>query len=107
MKIKFTSDDELPLNKMIEIPSMIIVVRAVFQENNKHYAQAFLDECLRKLKIIQKCYILIELTILKELMLIKKSASKECHVCHCWYFLNFSFKFQPNVIIIVIIIIIY
>ena len=30
MKIKFNSDDELPLNKTIEIPSMIIVVRAVF-----------------------------------------------------------------------------
>ena len=46
MKIKFNSDDELPLNKMIEIPSMIIVVRAVFHENNKYYPQVFLDECL-------------------------------------------------------------
>ena len=27
----------------------------------------------------------------------KTSASKECDICHCWYFLNFSFKFQPNV----------
>ena len=30
MKIKFTSDDELPLKKTIEIPAMKIVVRAVF-----------------------------------------------------------------------------
>ena len=30
MKIKFNSDHQLPLNKMIEIPSMIIVVRAEF-----------------------------------------------------------------------------
>ena len=37
MKIKFSSDDELPLNKMIEIPSMIIVIRAVSHENNKYY----------------------------------------------------------------------
>ena len=35
MKIKFNLDDELPLNKMIEIPSMLIVFRAVFDENNK------------------------------------------------------------------------
>ena len=28
MKIKFNSDDELPLNKTIEIPGMTIVVRA-------------------------------------------------------------------------------
>ena len=29
MKIRFNSDDELPLNKMIEIPSMAIVVGVV------------------------------------------------------------------------------
>ena len=49
MKIKFNSDDELPLNKMIEIPSMIIVVRAVFHENNKYYSQVFFDKCEYKL----------------------------------------------------------
>ena len=32
MKIKFNSDDELPLSKMIEIPSIIIVVRAIFMK---------------------------------------------------------------------------
>ena len=37
MKIKFNSDDELPLNKTIEICTMIIVVRAVFHKNNKYY----------------------------------------------------------------------
>ena len=52
MKIKFNSDDELPLNKTIEIPSMIMVDRAVFHENSKYYLQAFLDECLYELKII-------------------------------------------------------
>ena len=40
MKIKFNLDDELPLNKMIEIPSVIIVVRAAFHEN-KYYPQVF------------------------------------------------------------------
>ena len=25
------------------------------------------------------------------------SASKECDICNYWYFLNYSFKFQPNV----------
>ena len=24
----------------------------------------------------------------------KKSASKECDICHYWYFLNYSFKFD-------------
>ena len=27
----------------------------------------------------------------------KASASKECDICHYWYFLHYSFKFQPNV----------
>ena len=27
----------------------------------------------------------------------KTSASKECDICHYCYFLNYSFKFQPNV----------
>ena len=27
----------------------------------------------------------------------KTSASKECDICQYWYFLNYSFKFQPDV----------
>ena len=46
MKIKFNSDNELPLNKTIEIPSIIVVVQAIFNENNKHISQIFLDKCL-------------------------------------------------------------
>ena len=49
MKIKFNSNDQLPLNKTIEIPSMIIVARAVFNRNNKFYPQVLLDEHLYKL----------------------------------------------------------
>ena len=37
MKIKFNSDDELTLNKTMEIPTIAIVARAVFHENNKYY----------------------------------------------------------------------
>ena len=32
MKIKFNSDDDFPLSKIIEIRSMIIVARAVFMK---------------------------------------------------------------------------
>ena len=52
MKIKFNLDDKLPLNERREIPSIIIVVRATFHENNKYYPQVFLDECLYKLWMI-------------------------------------------------------
>ena len=46
MKVRFNLDEELPLNKTLEISSMAIVIRAVFHENNKYYLQIFLDECL-------------------------------------------------------------
>ena len=37
--------------------------------------------------------------LVKELMsnVSKTSASKKCDICRSWYFLNYSFKFQPNV----------
>ena len=49
MKIKSNSDKQLLLNNMIEIPTMTIVVKAIFLENNKYYPQVFLDKCLYKL----------------------------------------------------------
>ena len=49
MEIKFSSDGELSLNKMIDISSIIIVVIGVFHENNKYYSQVFLDESLYRL----------------------------------------------------------
>ena len=46
IKIKFDSDNELPLNKTLEFPAIAIVVRVVFLQNNKYYLQVLLDECL-------------------------------------------------------------
>ena len=51
MKIKFGSDDELPLDKMIDIPTN---VRTIFVENNKYYWQFFLVECLWKISMKSK-----------------------------------------------------
>ena len=45
---KIDSDCSLPLNKTIEIPTVTILVRAVFHEKNKYYPQVFLDEYLYK-----------------------------------------------------------
>ena len=49
IKIKINSDDELPRNETVKVPSMMMVVKAVFYENNKYYSQIFLDGCLYKL----------------------------------------------------------
>ena len=41
MKIKFISDDNLPLNKTWKLHNMIIVIRSVFQEHDKYCASFF------------------------------------------------------------------
>ena len=42
MKIKFESDNDLPLGKILSIPVYIIAVRSVFQENNNYYPQLYI-----------------------------------------------------------------
>ena len=46
MKIKFNSDDNLPLNKMLKLHMLTVIVRSVFEEDGKYYPQVFWDECL-------------------------------------------------------------
>ena len=44
MKIKFNSDDDLPLNKPLKFHAMTIIIRSVFEEGGKLYPQVFLDD---------------------------------------------------------------
>ena len=37
MNIKFNSDDDLPLNKILKLHMLTIIVRSVFEENGKYY----------------------------------------------------------------------
>ena len=46
MKIKFSSDDDLPLNKILKLHMLTTIVRTVFEEDGKYYPQIFLDEYL-------------------------------------------------------------
>ena len=51
MKIRFNSDDDLPLNKSLKFRLMTITIRHVFEEDGKLYAQVFLDDTLYELSI--------------------------------------------------------
>ena len=44
--IRFESDDILPLNSIINIYSMTIIIRSVFQDGNKFYQQVYLSNCM-------------------------------------------------------------
>ena len=51
MKIKFTSDINLPLNKPLKFLNMTITIRSAFEEDGKLYPQIFLDDTLHELNI--------------------------------------------------------
>ena len=50
MKIKFDSDDNFPLNKILKLRMLTIMVRFAFQEIGKFYPQFFLDGYLYELQ---------------------------------------------------------
>ena len=45
MKIKFDLDYDLSLNKLLKVHNLTVVVRLVFQEDNKYYPHFCLVEC--------------------------------------------------------------
>ena len=49
MKIRFNSDDDLPLNKQLKFNNMNITISSVFEEDGK--LQVFLDDTLYELNV--------------------------------------------------------
>ena len=46
MKIKFNTNENILLNKIIYFPTITIKIRSVTQKDGKYYPQLFLDDCL-------------------------------------------------------------
>ena len=46
MKIKFNTGDNIPLNKLIYLPTITITIRSITKKDSKFYHQLFLDDCL-------------------------------------------------------------
>ena len=65
--LNFNSDDDLLLNKKLNLHNVIIVVRAVFHEDNEG------------------------------IYVNKTDGLRECIIYYYWYFLNISFRFHPDV----------
>ena len=49
MKIKFNSDDKLPLKKALKFHNMTIIIRSIFEKELN--SQLFLDDTLYELKM--------------------------------------------------------
>ena len=43
--IGVNTDDDIPLNKRLKFPTLVIIIGCVFEENGKLYPQIYLDEC--------------------------------------------------------------
>ena len=48
-RIGVNTDDDVPLDKPLKFPTLKIIIRCVFQEDEKLYPQNYFDECLYKL----------------------------------------------------------
>ena len=46
--IRFDSNDVLPLSFVINIRSLTIIIKSVFEDDNKFYPQVYLNYCLYK-----------------------------------------------------------
>ena len=49
LKIRFGSNDDLPMNKPIKLRLLTIIIRCVFSEDGQFYPQLFLDDALYEL----------------------------------------------------------
>ena len=47
-RIGVNTDDDVPLNKQINFPTLTIIIRCVFQNDKELCPQIYLDECLYK-----------------------------------------------------------
>ena len=51
MKIKFNTNDNLLLNKPLNLYRLTIIVRCIFEEDGKFYPQLYLGDCLYELHV--------------------------------------------------------
>ena len=51
MKIKFNSDDDLPLKKLLKFHNLTTIIRSVFEKDGKLCRQVFLDDALSELNV--------------------------------------------------------
>ena len=66
LKIKFNSHDTFPLNKILKLQNITIIIRSVFHR----------------------------IDISEGIDVNKTNASKECNICHYWYFKDIGFKYE-------------
>ena len=93
IKIKFNFDDNLPLSKSLKFHSVTITIRSIFEEDGKLYPQVYLDGTLYELNV-QKMLEYNRIDISEGIDVNKANLSKECDICHYWYFKDIGFIYE-------------
>ena len=63
MKIKFSSDDNLPLNKPLKFHIVTIIISCVFSEGGTFYPQLLLDDTLYELNVLNFFFLIFFLLL--------------------------------------------
>ena len=45
LKIRYKTNDDLPLSKIINIPVCVVIVSSIFKEDNEYHPQVSLHDC--------------------------------------------------------------
>ena len=69
---------------------LTIIIRCVFSEGSQFYAQLFLDGALYELLQYER------IVASEGIDINKTSLSKECELCHYWFFKDVGFKFEEH-----------
>ena len=94
MKIRFESDDNLPLGKILKFHMVAVVMRSVFKEDGKYYWQVFFGWMFVAV-ITMLHYDRIDVP--EGIDINKTDASKECMLCHYSYFRDIGYDFEQHV----------
>ena len=94
MKIKFNSGDDLPLNKLLKFHAMTIL-SDLFLKKMVNFIHNFFRRHFVWVRVKMLQYERIDIS--EGIDVNKTSASKECMLCHYWYFKDVGFKFEPHV----------
>ena len=95
-RIGVNTYDNLPLNKALKFPTPTIIIRCIFQRDEKLYPQIYLDERLYELVWMLEHD---GIDILEGFDIKKTNASNVCKTCHYLYFKDIGFKYSIFVMV--------
>ena len=94
IKIKFNSDDILPLNKPSKFHNRTITIRSILEQDGKLYPQVFFRwyfVWIKRIKMLE--YDRIDIS--ERIDVSKTNLSKEWDIYRYWYFRDIGFKYEP------------